>query len=114
MKATSVGHAGILVETHQATIVCDPWFIPAFHGSWFVFPRNDRLAPELVHKITNPDYLYISHQHADHLDEPWLRENMNKGVRVLLPDYPTNELQRQLAGLASPISFTPEMPKRWI
>ena len=24
-----------------------------------------------MHKICNPDYLYISHQHADHLDEPW-------------------------------------------
>ena len=99
MKATSIGHAGILVETHQATIVCDPWFIPAFHGSWFVFPRNDRLNPNLMEKITNPDYLYVSHQHADHLDEPWLRENMNKGVGVLLPDYPTKELQRQLMSL---------------
>jgi UDP-MurNAc hydroxylase len=99
MKATSIGHAGILVETRQATIVCDPWFIPAFHGSWFVFPRNDQLSSELKAKIVNPDYLYISHQHADHLDEPWLRENMNKDVQVLLPDYPTKELQRQLAGL---------------
>jgi UDP-MurNAc hydroxylase len=99
MKATSIGHAGILIETRQATIVCDPWFVPAFHGSWFVFPRNDRLSPDLMAKITNPDYLYISHQHADHLDEPWLRENMNKEVQVLLPDYPTKELQRQLAGL---------------
>ena len=99
MKATSIGHAGILVETSQATIVCDPWFVPAFHGSWFVFPRNDQLSPRLMATITNPDYLYISHQHADHLDEPWLRENMNKDVQVLLPDYPTKELQRQLASL---------------
>ena len=99
MRATSIGHAGILVETRQANIVCDPWFIPAFHGSWFVFPRNDRLSTDLMDKISNPDFLYISHQHADHLDEPWLRENMNKNVRVLLPDYPTKELQRQLSGL---------------
>jgi len=99
MKATSIGHAGILVETRQATIVCDPWFIPAFHGSWFVFPRNDQLPSSLMAKVTSPDYLYISHQHADHLDEPWLRENMNKDVQVLLPDYPTKELQRQLSGL---------------
>ena len=97
MKATSIGHAGILVETHQATIVCDPWFVPAFHGSWFVFPRNDHLSPKLMAKIANPNYLYISHQHADHLDEPWLSENMNKAVQVLLPDYPTKELQRQLS-----------------
>ena len=43
MRATSLGHAGILIETEQASIVCDPWFVPAFFGSWFVFPRNDQL-----------------------------------------------------------------------
>ena len=26
-----------------ASILCDPWFVPAFFGSWFVFPRNDQL-----------------------------------------------------------------------
>ena len=99
MKATSLGHAGILVETRQATIVCDPWFIPAFHGSWFVFPRNDQLGEALMAKVRKPDYLYISHQHADHLDEPWLRDNIDKSVPVLLPDFPTRELRRQLEGL---------------
>lgn len=99
MKATSLGHAGIFVETRQGTIVCDPWFIPAFHGSWFVFPRNDHLKPELLERIKKPDFLYISHQHADHLDEPWLVDHMDKDVKVLLPDYPTQELRRQLAGL---------------
>ena len=43
MRATSLGHAGILIETEHGSIVCDPWFVPAFFGSWFVFPRNDRL-----------------------------------------------------------------------
>jgi UDP-MurNAc hydroxylase len=36
MRATSIGHAGIVVETQQATIVCDPWFVPAFFASWVV------------------------------------------------------------------------------
>ena len=43
MRATSLGHAGILIRCAQASIVCDPWFVPAFLGSWFPFPRNDRL-----------------------------------------------------------------------
>jgi UDP-MurNAc hydroxylase len=43
MRATSVGHAGIFIETRQGSILCDPWFNPAFFGSWFVFPRNDQL-----------------------------------------------------------------------
>ena len=33
MRATSIGHAGMLIETDAGSIVCDPWFVPAF----FVF-----------------------------------------------------------------------------
>ena len=96
MKATSIGHAGILVETGTRTIVCDPWFVPAFWASWFVFPRNDQLPPDVMAKLERPDYLYISHQHGDHLDEAWLTTHIDKSTPVLLPDFATRELERQL------------------
>ncbi len=99
MRATSIGHAGILVDTVDGSIACDPWFLPQFHGSWFVFPRNDQLSDELMQRICNPTYLYISHIHADHLDETFLRERMNKDTTVLIPGYPTHELERILLGL---------------
>ena len=99
MRATSIGHAGILVDTVDGSIVCDPWFLPQFRGSWFVFPRNDRLSTELMERICNPTYLYISHIHADHLDEAFLTERMNKDTTVLIPGYPTRELERILRGL---------------
>ncbi|NBU50986.1 MAG: MBL fold metallo-hydrolase, partial [Betaproteobacteria bacterium] len=99
MRATSLGHAGILIETDQGSIVCDPWFVPAFLGSWFVFPRNDQLSADLMDRVCNPTYLYISHQHGDHLDEAFLRQRMNKDVTVLLPGFPTRELERQLSRL---------------
>ena len=96
MRATSIGHAGILIETAFGSITCDPWFEPAFFGSWFVFPRNDQLTPELQHAIEHPDYLYISHIHGDHLDETWLPHHVSRDVTVLLPGYPTRELERRL------------------
>ncbi len=99
MRATSLGHAGILVRAHQASIVCDPWFEPAFFGSWFPFPRNDRLSPELLNDLEHPSYLYISHQHGDHLDETWLASHIDKSTPVLLPDFATRELERQLSRL---------------
>ena len=99
MRATSLGHAGILVETRQASIVCDPWFVPAFFGSWFVFPRNDRLDAELLARVERPDFLYISHLHADHLDDAWLADHLDRSATVLLPGYPTDELERHLRGL---------------
>ena len=99
MRATSIGHAGILIETEAGSIVCDPWFVPAFFGSWFVFPRNDQLSDDLLARIENADYLYITHLHADHHDEPWLREHLRRDIPILLPGYPTKEQQRTLAKL---------------
>ena len=95
MQAISLGHAGILIRTRGVTIVCDPWFVPAFFGSWFVFPRNDQLSDDIMHDVCNPDFLYISHLHGDHFDATFLAEKMNKNTTVLLPDYPTRELERE-------------------
>ncbi|MCB0968201.1 MAG: Rieske 2Fe-2S domain-containing protein [Ilumatobacter sp.] len=99
MRATSIGHAGILIETEAGSILCDPWFVPAFFGSWFVFPRNDQLSDDLLERIEHADYLYITHLHADHHDEPWLREHLRRDIPILLPGYPTKEQQRTLAKL---------------
>jgi UDP-MurNAc hydroxylase len=100
MRATSIGHAGILIETAEGSIVCDPWFLPAYFGSWFVFPRNDQLGDELMARIENPTYLYISHLHGDHIDEPWLAAgHINRDTTVLIPGYPTRELERRIRAL---------------
>jgi len=99
MRATSIGHAGILIETAGGSILCDPWFVPAFFGSWFVFPRNDQLSDDLRERIENADYLYITHLHADHHDEAWLRQHLRRDIPILLPGFPTREQQRTLAAL---------------
>jgi UDP-MurNAc hydroxylase len=99
LRATSVGHAGILIDTLDGSILCDPWFLPAFFGSWFVFPRNDQLSAELIERIVHPTYLYISHLHADHLDEPWLTEHVDRSTQVLIPGFPTRELERKIRSL---------------
>ncbi len=99
MRATPIGHAGILVETYAGSVLCDPWFVPAFHGSWFPFPRNDQLSDDLLARIEGADFLYVSHLHGDHHDEPWLREHLRRDIPILLPGYPTKEQQRTLAAL---------------
>ena len=99
MRATPIGHAGILVETRGQSILCDPWFVPAFFASWFVFPRNDQLPADLLERIEHPTYLYISHLHGDHLDEAWLSDHVSRDTTVLVPGYPTRELERRLRHL---------------
>lgn len=96
MRITSIGHAGLLLETAAGRIVCDPWFTPAYFGSWVPFPDNTGVDPEL---IGSADYLYVSHLHRDHFDPDWLGRHMSKDVTVLLPDFPVPDLRDALEGL---------------
>jgi UDP-MurNAc hydroxylase len=93
MRTTFLGQAGVYIETRAGSILCDPWFSPAYFGSWFPFPANDRIDPA---SIASPTYLYISHLHHDHFDPAWLSQHMNRDATVLLPDYLIDDLRHEL------------------
>lgn len=96
MRVTFLGHVGMYVETEGGSVLCDPWFNPAYFGSWFPFPRNDRLD---VEPFSQPDYLYISHLHRDHFDPIWLEAHVDKSAKVLLPAFELDHLERAMRGL---------------
>ncbi|WP_228074528.1 Rieske 2Fe-2S domain-containing protein [Cellulosimicrobium cellulans] len=96
MRITGLGHAGLLVETEHGSVLCDPWVNPAYHGSWYPFPDNRGLDWA---NLATADFLYISHRHQDHLDARLLREHVPTSTPVLLPEYPTRDLERDLASL---------------
>ena len=96
MRVTNVGHAGLFIETAAGTILCDPWFNPAYFASWFPFPANDALDPSA---FATPEYLYVSHLHRDHFDPAFLARHVSKDATVLLADYPMAHLRRALEDL---------------
>jgi UDP-MurNAc hydroxylase len=96
MRVTFLGQAGLYLETRAGSILCDPWFNPAYFGSWFPFPANDGIDPR---SIGSPDYLYVSHLHHDHFDPEWLSEHCSRDATVILPDYPVDDLRHELHGL---------------
>jgi UDP-MurNAc hydroxylase len=96
MRVTSIGHAGLHIETAHGSIVCDPWFSPAYFASWYPFPANDDLDME---KLGASEYLYVSHLHLDHYDPAWLKQWMDKDTTVLLPEYGVTDLRDALEAL---------------
>ncbi|MGH3740020.1 MAG: Rieske 2Fe-2S domain-containing protein [Micromonosporaceae bacterium] len=96
MRVTGTGHAGMLIETRAGSILCDPWVNPAYFASWFPFPDNSSLDWD---RLGQCDFLYVSHLHRDHFDAKNLREKISKKATVLLPDYPTSELEDELREL---------------
>ena len=93
MRITGTGHASLRIDTPAGSILCDPWVNPAYFASWFPFPDNSLLDWEA---LGDTDYLYVSHLHRDHFDAAHLRRYVSKKATVLLPEYPTSELEDQL------------------
>jgi UDP-MurNAc hydroxylase len=81
------------IDTPAGSILCDPWVNPAYFASWFPFPDNSQLDWAA---LGDTDYLYVSHLHRDHFDPEQLRRFVSKRATVLLPEYPTTELEDQL------------------
>ncbi len=96
MRITGLGHAGMFIETAGGSILCDPVIGPTFFGSWFPFPDNRGLDWA---KYGNADFLYVSHRHRDHFDPALMRRHVPTTIRVLLPDYPTDDLEQDLRAL---------------
>jgi UDP-MurNAc hydroxylase len=74
-------------------VLTDPWVNPAYFGSWFPFPDNSQLDWDAIGRA---DYLFVSHLHKDHFDPEHLRKHISKKTTVLLPEYPTSELEDAL------------------
>ncbi|MGZ0710859.1 Rieske 2Fe-2S domain-containing protein (plasmid) [Coraliomargarita sp. W4R53] len=96
MRITGLGHAGMFIETTGGSILCDPVVGPTFFGSWFPFPDNRALDWERFGKA---DFLYVSHRHRDHFDPALMRKHVPTTIKVLLPDYPTDDLENDLRSL---------------
>lgn len=96
MKILYLGHAGFFIETAEGSILCDPWFNPAYFGSWWPYPANTHISQD---RISHPTYLYISHLHQDHFDPLFLAQHVDKSAGVILPAYPLPALEDALRRL---------------
>src|SRR5690348_15652050 len=103
VRITGTGHASMRIDTAAGSILCDPWVNPAYFASWFPFPDNSQLDWE---SLGQTDYLYVSHLHHDHFDPEHLRRYISKDATVLLPEYPTSELEDELRA----VGFTTFLP----
>jgi UDP-MurNAc hydroxylase len=94
MKVTSLGHAGLKVETKSATILVDPWLSPegAFLASWFQYPDNQHL---MTPSLLDATAIAISHEHLDHVD-PWFLAQLPPKTPVLIPRYPSPVLKQKI------------------
>jgi UDP-MurNAc hydroxylase len=102
MRITFLGHAGFCVETASTILITDPWLSPmgAFDSAWFQYPRNHHLAAYVQEKLADyrkERFLYVSHEHKDHLDLPFLNSIACRDFTLVLPDFRRRYLRAAFA-----------------
>lgn len=97
MKIKLVGHSSIIIRTAATGILCDPWF------SGRVFNEGWGLCPEPrfdVADLADIQYLWISHEHPDHMHFPTLAalpQEFKASVTVLFQENNSQKVPRALA-----------------
>src|SRR5271165_4994987 len=99
MRVTYYGQACTLTEAGGLKILTDPWLTEgAYHGTWFHthLLADAGVTPESFPK--NLDYLYLSHEHRDHMDVATL-EKFPKNIPLLICRFGSLKFRHFLEGL---------------
>lgn len=98
MRIAYYANAMILLESQHTRILCDPWvtFDRQSTSGLYTFPEL-KMSREQVSGIA-PDYIYISHTHADHFDPTTLRL-FPLTTPILIAKYAHNFTERNIRAL---------------
>ena len=89
MKIRFVSHASFSIESKETTLLCDPWlFGKVFNNGWAL------LSPAAAVPWERINYVWISHQHPDHLHFPTLRSVAPEHQKRLVMLYQKHASQR--------------------
>jgi CMP-N-acetylneuraminate monooxygenase len=91
-----LNHAAVYLECNGKSIVTDPWlFGPAFLTGWWLATPSHKDSIELLKKA---DYVYISHNHPDHLHAETL-SLLHKDKKIIVADFTTKSCEKYLKSL---------------
>ena len=98
MKITYFVNAMLYFYGENTSVLCDPWVTFNRHSSsgLYNFPECT-LSPDEVRTL-KPDFLYITHTHADHFD-PITLALFDKNTPVLVARYENNFTERNMRAL---------------
>src|SRR5207248_11398305 len=99
MRVTYYGQACTLIEAAGRKILTDPWLTEgAYFGTWFHTHvlADAGITPETF--PTEPDYIFISHEHEDHLD-PKSLQRFSREIPILICRFATRKFRDHLRHL---------------
>lgn len=87
-------HASVSIEIDNINVISDPWFIGSCfaNGWWHAFPPSS----EAIDRLVKSDFIYISHNHPDHLHIPTLEKYVEKSKLILVPNFESKSVENLL------------------
>ena len=82
-----IGHASILINHKNVTVLTDPQFSDRASPFSFLGPRRVTPSPIKIDDLPNIDIVVISHNHYDHLDKESIRKltRTQQNIKFLVP-----------------------------
>src|SRR6266700_4262533 len=97
MKIRFVSHASFSVESNGTNLLCDPWLSgKVFNKGWAL------LSPAAIVPWEKIGYIWISHQHPDHLNFPTLKSltaQRRENLTMLYQKHASQRIPRVLQGV---------------
>lgn len=96
VKFRFLNHAAISITYKEITLVTDPWlFGPAFMTGWWL---DHPSAEDSIEILKNADFVFISHNHPDHLHSETL-ELVDKDKKFIVGDFNSKSTEKYLKSL---------------
>ncbi|HXA00146.1 MAG TPA: MBL fold metallo-hydrolase [Candidatus Dormibacteraeota bacterium] len=96
MRVTYYGQACTLTEAGGLRILTDPWLTEgAYQGTWFHTHLLADAGVRPEHVAKGIDYLFLSHEHQDHLDVATLK-HFPSNIPVLICRFATTKFRKYL------------------
>lgn len=93
VKIKYLNHAFVIIESDRFKFALDPWALgPAFGTGWWLAKNTET---NWVDEINNCDFVFISHNHPDHLHSLTL-SLINKKTKFLIPNFKTKSVEKCL------------------
>lgn len=87
LKIKYITHACLLINFNGINILTDPWLVgPSWGGNIWHFPKNKIK----INDLPDPDIIFISHGHDDHLHKQTIESMPNKWIKnslIVVPNY---------------------------
>lgn len=95
-KIRWLNHASVYFEVNGISLVTDPWlFGPAFMTGWWLSDPSSLDSLDLLNKA---DFIYISHNHPDHL-HPETLNKIGRDKKFIVANFPTRSTEKYLNAL---------------